>query len=1108
MTDRTVKTTLKGDVSDYQRAMLAASASTKAFVNELDTSNDRAALLTQSLLAIAPAAVPIGGAVVPAISGLTNQLAFAAAGAGVMVLAFQGVGDALKATNDYAITPTESNLQKMNQALAEIGPAGRDLVAFLQEIRPQLQDLQDTAQAGLFPGVEAGIRDLMTRMPEVERIVSTIAKTTGDLFAEGGQNLADPRWNKFFTFLEAEARPALLNLTRSLGNLGEGFANLWMAFDPVSDDFSDGFLQMSRDFAQWTDQLDDTKGFQDFLDYIERTGPKVWDTLGAIGNALVEIVEAAAPVGEAALPAIEGIADAVAAVANSDVGPAIIGIASLTSAYSRLIALSKTANSSAIGGLFSKSYYAGAASSLRDLPRAVLQYDAAAGRAQAKVGQLATSTGRLGDAARGAAKVAGGAGGLAFVLSGLDEKAGLSNTAMLGLAGSVAGPLGAAIGSGIGLVKDFASANDDMWAAIDRANKVIGDGTAPLEEQRAALDEARKQVDELSDATDGFVDRYSLKGIKNGFEGIFGKSDVEEATEAYNKAADAYEKNAEAAVVSRLAEAGLGEALQGTTADTREQVDAVLQLIQARNDMADQALEAADAELRYERALDAAQEAAAKGKDTLDKDTKAGQDNRQALYDLASAWNDLTPAQQNAEGASERARKSFIQAAIDMGANRQKAEALADKYLEIPTDVSTDVHLNNVDPAINKASALRQALLAIPNITETTIRTIEETYSVPKKSKSDPKPSLPKMLTPYTGMRIPAGYAAGGQPQFSGRVPGTPPTEPTEDNVFAMTQNGGLLKVRSREWIINEPQSDKNDRWLRAINNGLNLDDIFGRAPVPGLVSGGRYEDFSALTKSSKLDIERQKLRIRDIEDSLNEKETVGKGKDKRKRDSLRGQARRVAQLELSEAKADLAKMRSDNAKLKGYGTQDQEEAARDVVEEAERVVKDAADRFVSTKSDAASLFTIGSSTSAAQIDRNLNRLLADANTFLGLLGDLKGKGASPWLLGELVKAGPTPGAIRLAREYNTNQGALDSINQRASQIDQYTNAYAGLVSNSQFMQAQPWNSGISSATQAPVVASLVGAEISVGSDGLMTFVNGQIVVAQDSQIIDMRTTP
>jgi hypothetical protein len=888
VSDRSVYVKVKGDVSDFQRSMMAASASAKAFTNELDTSTDRTAMLVQGLMAVAPAVVPLTAAAIPAISGMTTQLAFAAAGAGVAVLAFQGVGDALKATNEYAIKPTDANLEKMRESMAKLGPAGRDLVEFLQEIRPELQGLQDVAQAGLFPGVEDGIRDLMTRLPEVERIIGIIASTSGELIAETGESLAGPKWDEFFGFLESEARPTLINLGRSIGNVTEGFANLRMAFDPLSDDFSRSFLQLSRDFAQWTDGLDETQGFQEFVDYIQRVGPEAWETLGALGNALLQIVEAAAPVGEAVLPAIEAVSDAVATIADSDLGPAIIGIASMTAAYSRLIALSKTANSSAIGGIFSKSAYAGTASALKDLPRAVLQYDGAASRAQASAGQLAATTGRLGAALRGSAKLAGGAGGLAFVLSDLDDKMGLSNTAMLGLAGTAFGPWGAAIGSGIGLAKDFAAANDGVWEAVDRASKSIGNNTAPIQDQFKALDEARDKIDEFKKSTDGFLDQFKIGTAKNLLEGAFGKSDIEEAEAAWEKAADQYDENAAKARDLALAEAGLSDGLSGTTEATRDQIGAMLELIQTRNELAGEALSAMDAELQYEAAIDAATEAAAKGKDGIDANTEVGRTNLGLLGDLAGAWNDLTPAQQNAEGAAKRARREFINAAEGMGASKKQARELADRLLEIPTNVSSKVTLTGAAAAANAASAVADALNSIPGLTEATIRTYKETFNVPKGAQSDRKPSLalpPPSDTPYTGMMLPPGYVVGGLYSGGGGiVPGTPPTDPTKDNIFAMGANTGRpLLVRSGEWIINEKQSDKNDPWLRAINNGLVLDDIFSRAAIPGFAAGGRYDDFSKLESSSKLDLARQQQRIKELEKSLRARETVGKGKKKHK---------------------------------------------------------------------------------------------------------------------------------------------------------------------------------------------------------------------------------
>ncbi len=66
-----------------------------------------------------------------------------------------------------------------------------------------------------------------------------------------------------------------------------------------------------------------------------------------------------------------------------------------------------------------------------------------------------------------------------------------------------------------------------------------------------------------------------------------------------------------------------------------------------------------------------------------------------------------------------------------------------------------------------------------------------------------------------------AGLAGGG------KVPGSAPTNSIGDNILAMV-NGEPFGLRSEEWVINGAQSKKNGHWLKAINDGLNLDDVLG----------------------------------------------------------------------------------------------------------------------------------------------------------------------------------------------------------------------------------------------------------------------------------------
>lgn len=91
------------------------------------------------------------------------------------------------------------------------------------------------------------------------------------------------------------------------------------------------------------------------------------------------------------------------------------------------------------------------------------------------------------------------------------------------------------------------------------------------------------------------------------------------------------------------------------------------------------------------------------------------------------------------------------------------------------------------------------------------------------------------------GLRLPQGFASGGQ------VPGSPPNNPHEDNVPAVGMNSGrMFAVRSGEWIVNGPQSQKNDNWLRAINGGLDLNAAFGSPAQWGFARGGRVPTTTA----------------------------------------------------------------------------------------------------------------------------------------------------------------------------------------------------------------------------------------------------------------------
>lgn len=534
MANRRVSVTIDADVSSFNRALLGASATARGFAHELESADSRFAGIIQTGLALAPALVPLGSIGVPVLAGLANQLGATAAAAGVTVLAFQGVGDALKALNDYQIDPTDEHLKKLQETMDALGPAGQIFVRQLQELRPELQDFQDIAQQGLFPGLDKSIDELMTLAPEVEHIIGTISRELGRLAQDGAEHLNTDRWRDFISYLDHEAAPTLSAMGKTLGYVVEGLASMMMAFDPLADSFTQGMVGYARAFRDWADGLDQSQGFQDFVDYIQQNGPEAMDTLAAIGNALVALVTAAAPVGSHLLPVIEALADGLAALADSPVGPVLIGTAAAVGTLGRALAILNAvglrSGDSILGRMFQVEKLQSVPSALKavtvatnELRIAEEAQAAAAIRARdaqfafiptadkrAALAEYATAQQRVAQAsekvaaaektraaalrngALQAGKSAAAVGGLALAMSGYADKTGLSNTATYALMGTIAGPWGTAIGGGIGLAMDFAAANNDLEQSIRVADQAAK--SFDLSSMKAAIADLDKTI--------------------------------------------------------------------------------------------------------------------------------------------------------------------------------------------------------------------------------------------------------------------------------------------------------------------------------------------------------------------------------------------------------------------------------------------------------------------------------------------------------------------------------------------------------------------------------------------------------------------------------------
>lgn len=85
------------------------------------------------------------------------------------------------------------------------------------------------------------------------------------------------------------------------GNIFKGIISLFQAFSGHSHNVLLGIQDVTKGFAEWSEGLKKSDGFQQFVQYLETNGPKVWALIKNITGTLWGLVKGMAPVGAAVL---------------------------------------------------------------------------------------------------------------------------------------------------------------------------------------------------------------------------------------------------------------------------------------------------------------------------------------------------------------------------------------------------------------------------------------------------------------------------------------------------------------------------------------------------------------------------------------------------------------------------------------------------------------------------------------------------------------------------------------------------------------------------------------------------------------------------------------
>ncbi|TWL13300.1 phage tail protein [Bacillus licheniformis] len=250
---------------------------------------------------------PVIGVASGGLMGLASSFGTAAAGAGAF--------GALAVSNIKGVFEASSNLEKLQKKLDEttdlkqrakimeqiktiqqsLNAEEKKALSTLESFKSNWQDISKSVQKPILQTFINSLNSFKSILNTLRPMFKSVAQAGLELSESFKNSLNAPDVQKFFDYLNKNAGPQFLTMTKTMGNYLRGFLNLMVAFGPLGEKMSASMLKSSEAFAKWTASLSGSDKFKSFIQYVQQNGPKLLTIFKNIGSGLVGIFTAFAP---------------------------------------------------------------------------------------------------------------------------------------------------------------------------------------------------------------------------------------------------------------------------------------------------------------------------------------------------------------------------------------------------------------------------------------------------------------------------------------------------------------------------------------------------------------------------------------------------------------------------------------------------------------------------------------------------------------------------------------------------------------------------------------------------------------------------------------------
>lgn len=251
--------------------------------------------------------IELAAALAPAVTALaaTIPLAIATAvgSAAVLMLAFHGVGSAIKDSLD----PTKA--AQFNEEMKKLAPAARSFVMEIKNLQPAMHQLQQDVQQTFFVQLQGALtRMVRNLLPALHTGLTTLARDVGQL----GRNLINTLGSRKadLSSIFLAAHEAIKPFIPALAQVAGAMLTIAAASGPLVASLSGGFARLLTQFSAFIAQAANSgalaKFFDDALAILRQFGSLLSNVWGLVTGILSALQETGSQ-GLGALSAIVGL---------------------------------------------------------------------------------------------------------------------------------------------------------------------------------------------------------------------------------------------------------------------------------------------------------------------------------------------------------------------------------------------------------------------------------------------------------------------------------------------------------------------------------------------------------------------------------------------------------------------------------------------------------------------------------------------------------------------------------------------------------------------------------------------------------------------------------